>query len=217
MGMGGLLRTQHVCTYIYIHTYIHTYVCMYVYTYTYEYIHTYVYTVHTYTHTYIHTHTHTHTHTHKHTHLYRYMNLSIYLYRHDGPYTISARVYDVLKRDVGAHADMSLSRTLSKDSPLACTPGDHSCIPQHVPPPNERQWESSHELSKAIQDECPSLPETERVCMEGGGGGGGGGGGEGEGRGGGGEGAVCQGCSGRGTCLGGVCYCDQVQVKECVE
>jgi hypothetical protein len=41
--MGGLVRTQHVCTYIHTYIYIHMYVLhMYIHTY----IHTYTYNIH---------------------------------------------------------------------------------------------------------------------------------------------------------------------------
>jgi len=128
--------------------------------------------------------------------------------KHDGTYSIKARVFDVLKRDTGARADISLSLSLAGDSPLACTPGAVSCAPQAVAPPEEHGWTSISKLAAAVAKNCPDIATADAVCGV-------------CGRQGAGQDArsaehradraeeCSQDCGGRGVCLEGVCYCDQ--------
>jgi hypothetical protein len=131
--------------------------------------------------------------------------------KHEGGYSITARVFDLLKRDTGAHANISLSLSLAGDSPLACTPGATSCAPQAVAPPEEREWTSVSKLAAAVAKNCPELDARDALCgsyerQSGAGVSAGeshaesGGMGIEDSR---------KDCSGRGTCLGGVCYCHQ--------
>ena len=89
-GMGGLVRTQNVCTYTYIriHTYVYIHTCTYirVYVYTCFYVRVSIHICGMFI--YIYTHTHTTTHkTYKHTHVCVCMSVSVcvsvsvYIYR----------------------------------------------------------------------------------------------------------------------------------------
>ena len=144
--------------------------------------------------------------------------------QHQGQYTIRARVFDVLKRDTRATAEMQLRRTLQEESPQACSPGAHACAPQAAATSEDEQWTTISGMAEAVERVCGQLARDSFLCTpresgNGEEGGKGTEGGEGREGGEGGEGAeremrgepaqLANTCNNRGRCVGGVCYCHQ--------